>query len=136
MRTDLSEIARDYPVAWCSNLRPADGFECALALADPKPLLMRLLKALGDDAVSRLLDVPRTVILRWRNGAPIESGAMTRVLDVHDAFTRALQVFEPGVALGWFLQPEPFFYGATPLDVLDARGLAPILDALSLYRRK
>ena len=119
-----------------SNLLPEDAFEGPHYLADVKPLFLRLLKALGDDATSRLLDVPRTAILRWRNGSPIECSAVGRVLDIHDAFTRALQVFEPDVALAWFLEPEPFFYGSRPLDVLDSRGLAPILDALKQYQRR
>ena len=139
MRSELSQIFpdhQDYPVAWCANLRPADDFERPEALADATPLLMRLLNALGDDAVSRLLDVPRTAILRWRNGSAIEPAAVTRVLDMHDAFTRALQVFEPDVAIAWFREPEPYFYGATPLEVMDSRGLAPILDVLAQYRKR
>jgi len=53
-----------------------------------------------------------------------------RVMDLHDVLTRALQVFQPRTAVDWLVGSEPFLDHARPIDVLVARGSAPLIEAL------
>jgi uncharacterized protein (DUF2384 family) len=102
------------------------------ALRDVLPLLERLSKALGSNAVARFVGVHPITVTRWRNGRwPLCAEMTRRVIDLHDVFNRALQVFRPEHAVKWFVGSEPFLNGARPIDLLALRGAAPLIEALS-----
>jgi hypothetical protein len=51
-------------------------------------------------------------------------------MDLHDVLARALQVFAPRSGVDWRVGNEPFLDHARPIDVLVARGSAPLIEAL------
>src|SRR5512146_1546673 len=106
------------PVAGAIVLRPA-----ADELADVRPLLARIVGALGTNASARLLDADRAQVSRWGSGAePIGAEMARRVVDLHDVLTRILRVYGRQVASLWLVGSEPLLAGARPIDVLVTEG--------------
>jgi uncharacterized protein (DUF2384 family) len=101
------------------------------ALADIIPLLDRLVAAFGTRPLARLLAAEPRTVTNWtsRQRTPIGDSAM-RIMDLHDVLTRAFQVFQPRTAMDWMVGNEPFLDHARPIDVLIARGSAPLIEAL------
>ena len=101
------------------------------ALKDVVPLLERLIGAFGTRPLALLLDVKPGSVTNWaarrRN---LSSESRQRIMDLHDVLTRALQVFQPRTAVDWLVGNEPFLDHARPIDVLVARGSAPLIEAL------
>jgi uncharacterized protein (DUF2384 family) len=101
------------------------------ALTDLVPLLDRLIGAFGTRRLALLLDVKAGSVTNWaarrRNLSP---ESRQRIMDLHDVMTRALQVFQPRTAVDWLVGNEPFLDHARPIDVLVARGSAPLIEAL------
>jgi uncharacterized protein (DUF2384 family) len=118
---------------WTPALKQEKHLKNADALRDVFPLFIRLTNAFGSNAeVARLLDVDPAMVSRWRKGtAEISSDMKGRIIDLHDVFNRALQVFRPKHAMLWLVGSEPFFGGARPLDVLVRRGVTPLIEALA-----
>jgi uncharacterized protein (DUF2384 family) len=56
-----------------------------------------------------------------------------RILDLHDVFTRALQVMKPATVMLWLVGSNPHLAGARPIDVLSVRGITPVIDALRAF---
>jgi uncharacterized protein (DUF2384 family) len=101
------------------------------ALTDLIPLLDRLVSAFDIAATAQLLDVEPVVIRNWMSRQQPLTGEMaTRVLDVHDVITRALQIFKPRTAMDWLVGHEPFLDHARPVDVLVTRGAQPLIESL------
>jgi len=103
------------------------------ALSDVRPLLDRLIKALGAAAAARLLDVDRSMVTRWRRKAPISREMARRIVDLHDVLSRALQVMQPRVLMDWLTGNNAHLGGARPIDVLALRGAAPVIAALQAF---
>jgi uncharacterized protein (DUF2384 family) len=101
------------------------------ALKDVVPLLERLIGAFGTRPLALLLDVKPGSVTNWaarrRN---LSSESRQRIMDLHDVLTRALQIFQPRTAVDWLVGNEPFLDHARPIDVLVARGSAPLIEAL------
>jgi hypothetical protein len=97
-------------------------------LTDLVPLA---LGAFGTRPLALLLDVKAGSVTNWaarrRNLSP---ESRQRILDLHDVLTRALQVFQPRTAVAWLVENEPFLDHARPIEVLVARGSAPLIEAL------
>lgn len=107
-------------------LRPA-----AATLADVRPLLARIVEALGANRAARLLGADRAQVSRWRAGSEGISAEMgRRIVDLHDILTRALRVFDREAAALWLGGSEPLLGGARPIDVLVLQGAAPVIAAL------
>jgi uncharacterized protein (DUF2384 family) len=107
-------------------LRPA-----AVTLADVRPLLERIVEALGANAAARLLGADRAQVSRWRAGTEMISAEMgRRIVDLHDILTRALRIFDREAAALWLAGSEPLLGGARPIDVLVLQGAAPVIAAL------
>jgi uncharacterized protein (DUF2384 family) len=101
------------------------------ALTDLVPLLERLIAAFGTRPLALLLDVKAGSVSNWaarRRNLNVES--RQRIMDLHDVLTRALHVFAPRTAVDWLVGNEPFLDHARPIDVLVARGSAPLIEAL------
>jgi uncharacterized protein (DUF2384 family) len=117
--------------AWMPAVERLDEPENPAALQDLVPLLKRLVAAFGASTVAALLGVNRSMVTRWRSGRSRISEEMgERIINLHDIFTRAFQVFRPNIAVMWLMGSEPFLNGARPLDVLVTRGAAPLIEAL------
>jgi putative toxin-antitoxin system antitoxin component (TIGR02293 family) len=102
------------------------------ALSDVLPLLERLDAAFGTSAVAKLLDVGSGTVTNWKKGRhTISPEYAQRVIELHDVLVRALQIFQPQIAMDWLVGAEPFLDGARPIDVLVSRGAAPLIDALA-----
>lgn len=102
------------------------------ALADVVPLLERLEAAFGTRAVAALLDVGAGTVTNWtRRRHAISPEYAMRVIELHDVLVRALQVFQPRIAMDWLVGNEPFLDGARPIDVLTTRGAGPLIAALA-----
>jgi uncharacterized protein (DUF2384 family) len=100
-------------------------------LADVKPLLNRVISALGTNATARLLDADRGQVSRWINGKEaIGSEMARRVVDLHDVLTRVLRVYGREAAALWLVGSEPLLGGARPIDVLSIEGAAPVIRAI------
>lgn len=115
---------------WSPIIDPLVAPEKARALSDVRPLLAQLIAAYGSNPIVRLLDVDAAVVKCWRSGAKISPEMSRRVLDLHAVLLRALQIFTPQVATQWLIGHEPFLDEARPIDVLGARGAAPLIEAL------
>jgi uncharacterized protein (DUF2384 family) len=102
------------------------------AWTDVVPLLERLESAFGTRSVAKLLDVGTGTVTNWkRRRHAISPEYAKRVIELHDVLVRALQVFQPRTAMDWLVGNEPFLDGARPIDVLVARGAAPLIAALA-----
>jgi hypothetical protein len=114
------------PVAGKIVFRPAAG-----ALVDVRPLLARIVSALGTNAAGRLLGADRAQISRWNgNREPISAEMGRRIVDLHDILTRALRIYSPEAAALWLAGSEPLLGGARPIDVLVLEGAAPVIRAI------
>jgi uncharacterized protein (DUF2384 family) len=119
-------LRRWQPNAQRIVLRPT-----AITLADVRPLLVRIVEALGANAAARLLGADRAQVSRWRAGTEGISAEMgRRIVDLHDILTRALRVFDREAAALWLGGSEPLLGGARPIDVLVLQGAAPVIAAL------
>ncbi|GAC1389215.1 MAG: hypothetical protein NVSMB31_04900 [Vulcanimicrobiaceae bacterium] len=54
-----------------------------------------------------------------------------RIIDLHDVFSRAFQIFTSRNAILWFIGQDPHLNGARPIDVMALRGAAPIIESLN-----
>jgi uncharacterized protein (DUF2384 family) len=103
----------------------------AADLADVRPLLARVVNALGTNAAARLLDADRAQVSRWGAGSEAVSAEMgRRIVDLHDVLTRILRVFPKDAAAMWLYGAEPLLGGARPIDVLVTEGAAPVIRAI------
>ena len=101
------------------------------ALADVRPLLARVVDALGNNAAARLLGADRAQVSRWGSGRePIGSEMGRRIVDLHDILTRILRVYPREAAAMWLVGSEPLLGGARPIDVLVLEGAAPVIRAI------
>ena len=114
------------PAAKVITLRPS-----ADALVDIRPLLSRVVDALGTNAAARLLGADRAQVSRWRSGGePVSAEMGRRIVDLHDVLTRILRVYNREAAAMWLTGSEPLLGGARPIDVLAMEGAAPVVRAI------
>jgi uncharacterized protein (DUF2384 family) len=114
------------PSANAIILRPA-----ADALTDVRPLLARIVDALGSNAAARVLDADRAQVSRWGAGTePVSAEMGRRIVDLHDVLTRILRVYSRNAASLWLIGSEPLLGGARPIDVLAIEGAAPVIRAI------
>jgi uncharacterized protein (DUF2384 family) len=107
-------------------LRPS-----ADALADVRPLLARIMDALGTNAAARLLGADRAQVSRWSaRTEPVGAEMGRRIVDLHDVLTRILRVYHRDAAAMWLVGSEPLLGGARPIDVLVTEGAAPVIRAI------
>ena len=84
-------------------LRPA-----ADTLTDVRPLLDRVVEALGSNATARVLDADRAQVSRWGAGTePVSAEMGRRIVDLHDVLTRILRVYSRSAASLWLNGSEP-----------------------------
>jgi uncharacterized protein (DUF2384 family) len=114
------------PTAKLIMLRPS-----ADALADVRPLLARIVDALGTNAAARLLGADRAQVSRWgAETEPVGAEMGRRIVDLHDILTRILRVYDRESAAMWLVGSEPLLGGARPIDVLVMEGAAPVVRAI------
>jgi uncharacterized protein (DUF2384 family) len=114
------------PAAGSILLLPA-----AAALTDVRPLLARIIEALGTNAAARLLDADRGQVSRWGSAKEAVSAEMgRRIVDLHDVLTRILRVYPREAASMWLIGSEPLLGGARPIDVLVTEGASPVIRAI------
>jgi uncharacterized protein (DUF2384 family) len=100
-------------------------------LSDVRPLLKRIVDALGTNAAARLLAADRAQVSRWGSGTEsigVEMGR--RIVDLHDVLTRILRTYNHEAAAIWLVGSEPLLGGARPIDVLATEGAAPVIRAI------
>jgi uncharacterized protein (DUF2384 family) len=122
-----SRVPRPWkPVTDRIILRPS-----ADALADVRPLLARIIDALGTNAAARLLGADRAQVSRWTAGTePVGAEMGRRIVDLHDVLTRILRVYNREAAAMWLVGSEPLLGGARPIDVLAMEGAAPVIRTI------
>jgi uncharacterized protein (DUF2384 family) len=114
------------PVADRIVLRPS-----ADTLSDVRPLLTRIIDALGTNAAARLLGADRAQVSRWTTGTePVGAEMGRRIVDLHDVLTRILRVYSREAAAMWLVGSEPLLGGARPIDVLAIEGAAPVIRTI------
>ena len=114
------------PSATSIVLRPS-----ADALNDVRPLLARIVEALGTNAAARVLDADRAQVSRWSAGTEAVSAEMgRRIVDLHDILTRILRVYSRSAASLWLMGSEPLLGGARPIDVLAIEGASSVIRAI------
>ena len=100
-------------------------------LADVRPLLKRVVDAVGTNAAARLLGADRAQVSRWGTGTESISAEMgRRIVDLHDVLTRILRAYNRDAAALWLVGSEPLLGGARPIDVLTVEGAAPVIRAI------
>ena len=119
-------LRRWVPVVGTITLRPA-----ADRLTDVRPLLSRIVEALGTNAAARLLGIDPAQVSRWGGGTELVSAEMgRRIVDLHDILTRILRIYGREAAAIWLVGSEPLLGGARPIDVLVLEGAAPVIRAI------
>ena len=114
------------PLSGTIELRPS-----ADALADVRPLLARIVDALGNNAAARLLGADRAQVSRWMAQTESVGSEMgRRIVDLHDVLTRILRVYNREAAAMWLVGSEPLLGGARPIDVLVTEGAAPVIRTI------
>ena len=114
------------PAAASIALRPA-----ASSLTDVRPLLARIVDALGTNAAARMLDVDRGQVSRWGAGSePVSAEMGRRIVDLHDVLTRILRIYPPDAASLWLVGSEPLLGGGRPIDVLANEGASPVIRSI------
>ena len=90
-----------------------------------------LIGVLGNNRVAELLGVSRSQPSRWRTGAEgLAARNQRAVLDLDYVVVRLHQLWEPEVAATWLESPNAHLGGATPRDVLRARGTTDVIRAI------
>jgi uncharacterized protein (DUF2384 family) len=85
----------------------------------------------GGAALARALGVSRSQPTRWRSGEEQPGpAAARRLVDLDHVMTRALMLYPPRVANDWLNSTNSYLDGARPIDVLQTRGSAEVIDAL------
>jgi uncharacterized protein (DUF2384 family) len=119
------------PRPWVPLARNIAFKKTANILADVRPLLARVVDALGTNGAARLLGADRAQVSRWMARKESISEEMgRRIVDLHDVLTRILRVYTPQVAGMWLLGSEPLLGGARPIDVLVMEGAPPVIRAI------
>jgi uncharacterized protein (DUF2384 family) len=114
------------PITDTIVLRPS-----ADALADVRPLLVRIIDALGTNAAARLLGADRAQVSRWKaKTEPVGAEMGRRIVDLHDVLTRILRVYSREAAAMWLVGSEPLLGGARPIDVLVTHGAVPVIRTI------
>ena len=114
------------PLTGTIELRPS-----ADALADVRPLLARIVDALGNNAAARLLGADRAQVSRWMAQTESVGSEMgRRIVDLHDVLTRILRVYNREAAAMWLVGSEPLLGGARPIDVLVTEGAASVIRTI------
>jgi uncharacterized protein (DUF2384 family) len=117
--------------AWTLPVLEIDPPKNPRILSDVLPLLVRLDAAFGTRPIAKLLDVGAGTVTNWkRRRHAISPEYAKRVIELHDVLVRALQVFQPQVAMDWLVGHEPYLDHARPIDVLVKHGAAPLIVAL------
>jgi len=98
--------------------------------ASVRPALKRMVTLLGNNQTAEVLGVAKSQPSRWCHGESIGPESARRIAGVDYVLVRALQVFHPDEAARWLTYPQPFLNNSRPLDVLIARGAAPVIGAL------
>jgi transcriptional regulator with XRE-family HTH domain len=93
-----------------------------------------LIESLGSGAeVARLLGVNRSQPAQWRNGRENPGPAVAqRLVDLDYILAKALQIWPRRAAIDWLNGPNNYLDGARPIDVLQARGAAEVVEALEV----
>lgn len=91
-----------------------------------------VIESLGSATLlAQVLRVSKSQPTMWRQGKETPSTDLQRrILDLDHIMAAAQLVWEPTVALEWLRSPNSHLDGAVPLDVLELRGPAEVLDAL------
>src|SRR5579875_1399374 len=77
-------------------------------LADVRPLLKRIVDAVGTNAAARLLGADRAQVSRWGTGTESIGAEMgRRIVDLHDVLTRILRAYNREAAAIWLVGSEP-----------------------------
>jgi uncharacterized protein (DUF2384 family) len=119
------------PPTWTPIARSVNLRQTADALTDVRPLLARVIAALGTNGAGRLLGADRAQVSRWSAGTESISSEMgRRIVDLHDVLTRILRVYGREAAAMWLVGSEPLLGGARPIDVLALEGAAPVIRAI------
>jgi uncharacterized protein (DUF2384 family) len=131
MRPSQARRPRRHARVWTPAAGSLVLLPAADSLTDVRPLLARVVDALGTNAAARLLDADRAQVSRWGSGVEKASSEMgRRIVDVHDILTRILRIYPRQAAALWLIGSEPLLGGARPIDVLASEGAAPVIRAI------
>jgi uncharacterized protein (DUF2384 family) len=86
---------------------------------------------LGNQGTADLLAVNKSQPSRWRTGEEAPSPAVARKLvDLDYVLGRLVLVWDTAAAVDWLSSPNGFLEGSTPLEVMEARGTAEVIEAI------
>jgi uncharacterized protein (DUF2384 family) len=103
----------------------------AVAAFAPEQIVERVVAALGNNVVARILDVSASQPARWRSGKEaISPPNRRRLSDLDHVLDRLLLELYPDQAGDWLSTPNAHLGGAVPIDVLSLRGAAAVLEAI------
>jgi uncharacterized protein (DUF2384 family) len=103
----------------------------ALAAFAPEQIVERVVAALGNNVVARILGVSASQPARWRSGKEaISPPNRRRLSDLDHVLDRLLLELYPDQAGDWLSTPNAHLGGAVPIDVLCLRGAAAVLEAI------
>jgi uncharacterized protein (DUF2384 family) len=103
----------------------------AVAAFAPNQIVERVVAALGNNVLARILGVSVSQPARWRSGKEsISPPNRRRLSDLDHVLDRLLLELYPDQAGDWLTTPNAHLGGAVPIDVLSLRGAAPVLDAI------
>lgn len=87
--------------------------------------------ALGNNRVAELLGVSRSQPSRWKSGEERVAPRNRRaVLDLEYVMARLYELWTPAVAAIWLESSNAHLGGARPVDVMQQRGAAEVIQAI------
>lgn len=101
----------------------------------PRAVTLRLVNALGNNAMAALLGVNKDRPGRWVSGKDSPNEENRAQLADLDALVGHLQsAFTPAQARLWLEGQDPYL-GARPIDVYRLEGAAPVLEAIRAFEQ-
>lgn len=90
-----------------------------------------VIRILGNQRTADLLKVSKSQPSRWRSGQEAPGpAAARRLVDLDHVLARLALVWDESLLADWLTTPNGFLDGATPVDVIEHRGTAEVIEAI------
>jgi hypothetical protein len=90
-----------------------------------------VIRVLGNQRVADLLRVSKSQPSRWKSGEETPGpAAARRLVDLDHVLARLALVWDESLAADWLTTPNGFLEGATPMQVIESRGTAEVIEAI------
>lgn len=90
-----------------------------------------VIRILGNQRTADLLKVSKSQPSRWRAGQEAPGlAAARRLVDLDHVLARLALVWDESLLGDWLTTPNGFLDGAAPIEVIESRGTAEVIEAI------